>query len=110
MTLDQLCLRDKTVVVLKTPICHLRSSKGTMYRTLTIVSARCTCKDILLKESRNFSNAANEIVVPVSQVKRFVEQCSATVGIKHSHAQKIADCMIEADLRGHYSHGLNRIG
>lgn len=81
-----------------------------MFRTLSGLSVRCSHERILLKETRKFSNSSNDIVVPVSQVKSFIEQCCAAVGIKHYHAHKLADCMVEADLRGHYSHGLNRIG
>lgn len=26
------------------------------------------------------------------------------------HAKMLAECLVEADYRGHYSHGLNRLG
>lgn len=32
------------------------------------------------------------------------------VGTKASHANSLADVLVEGDLRGHYSHGLNRMG
>lgn len=32
------------------------------------------------------------------------------VGTKASHASSLADVLVEGDLRGHYSHGLNRMG
>ncbi|GAA6084907.1 uncharacterized oxidoreductase YjmC-like, partial [Tachysurus ichikawai] len=31
------------------------------------------------------------------------------VGTKASHASSLADVLVEGDLRGHYSHGLNRM-
>ena len=66
--------------------------------------------NVLRVAQRQCSNFTTEPIVPVAQVKRFIEQCCSTVGIKHQHGQKLADCLIEADLRGHYSHGLNRLG
>lgn len=33
----------------------------------------------------------------------------AAVGVERPQAQQLAELLIEADLRGHYSHGLNRL-
>ncbi|VDM92185.1 unnamed protein product, partial [Onchocerca ochengi] len=35
--------------------------------------------------------------------------CMTKAGTSKSHAQQLADVLIEADIRGHYSHGLNRL-
>ncbi|EPB66794.1 malate/L-lactate dehydrogenase [Ancylostoma ceylanicum] len=35
--------------------------------------------------------------------------CMKSVGVVESHAGQLADVLIEADVRGHYSHGLNRL-
>lgn len=32
------------------------------------------------------------------------------VGTCKEHARQLADVIVEADRRGHYSHGLNRLG
>ena len=34
----------------------------------------------------------------------------ATVGAKDDHAKSLSSCLIAADHRGHFSHGLNRLG
>lgn len=43
-------------------------------------------------------------------MKEFIKQCMMAVGTKASHASSLADVLVEGDLRGHYSHGLNRMG
>ncbi|EYB83092.1 hypothetical protein Y032_0343g3064 [Ancylostoma ceylanicum] len=40
---------------------------------------------------------------------RFMVDCMKSVGVVESHAGQLADVLIEADVRGHYSHGLNRL-
>jgi LDH2 family malate/lactate/ureidoglycolate dehydrogenase len=32
------------------------------------------------------------------------------VGTKDDHAKSLASCLIAGDARGHFSHGLNRLG
>lgn len=39
-----------------------------------------------------------------------MERCMLSVGTKKSHALSLAKCLIDADYRGHFSHGLNRLG
>ena len=38
-------------------------------------------------------------------IQRVIEKCNSPA----SHAAALADVVIAADLRGHYSHGLNRL-
>ena len=38
----------------------------------------------------------------------FLTKCMVSVGTKESHAKILANCLITADTRGHFSHGLNR--
>ena len=52
----------------------------------------------------------NKIVVKVEQVKQFVNRCMTTAGSTAQEAQDMADVLVAADHRGHYSHGLNRLG
>ncbi|XP_048241076.1 uncharacterized oxidoreductase YjmC-like [Haliotis rufescens] len=47
--------------------------------------------------------------VPVQEVQRFIEECMATVGTRADHATSLANNLVTADHRGHYSHGLNRL-
>jgi len=49
------------------------------------------------------------IVVPQCEVKRFLVECLVKSGAVESHAKQLADVVVAGDLRGHYSHGLNRL-
>lgn len=40
----------------------------------------------------------------------FMERCMLAVGTRKDHARSLASCLITADYRGHFSHGLNRLG
>ncbi|KAK5973731.1 hypothetical protein GCK32_022689, partial [Trichostrongylus colubriformis] len=40
---------------------------------------------------------------------RFIVDIMQKQGVVASHAQQLADVLVEADVRGHYSHGLNRL-
>ena len=48
--------------------------------------------------------------VPVNEVQRFIVDCMKSVGTKADHAASLGDNLTAADHRGHYSHGLNRLG
>ncbi len=60
----------------------------------------------------NFSNSAEEAtaIVPVQEVTHFIERCMTAVGTRPEHARALADNLTAADHRGHFSHGLNRLG
>uniref|UniRef100_A0A3Q2DY02 Uncharacterized oxidoreductase YjmC-like n=1 Tax=Cyprinodon variegatus TaxID=28743 RepID=A0A3Q2DY02_CYPVA len=42
-------------------------------------------------------------------VQSFIEKCLTAVGAKPHHARSLAEVLVTADCRGHYSHGLNRM-
>ena len=44
------------------------------------------------------------------EVRYFVQTCMMQVGAKEEHAASLAELLVSADTRGHYSHGLNRLG
>ncbi|KAK6165965.1 hypothetical protein SNE40_022767 [Patella caerulea] len=50
-----------------------------------------------------------ESVVPNKEFHNFVVRCMEAVHTKHEHAVSLADLLVSADYRGHYSHGLNRL-
>ena len=52
----------------------------------------------------------SKIRVQNSEVKAFVERCMQSVGAKVSHGTQLAEVLVAADYRGHFSHGLNRLG
>ena len=49
-------------------------------------------------------------VVSLDDGKRFIVDCMRSVDTPVEHAEQLADLLIAADYRGHYSHGLNRLG
>lgn len=49
-------------------------------------------------------------LVVVSEVTGFVQRCMEAVGAAAPHAASLAEVILAADKRGHYSHGLNRLG
>ncbi|KAF8363773.1 hypothetical protein PRIPAC_90696 [Pristionchus pacificus] len=48
-------------------------------------------------------------VVCRREMHRYMVDCLTTAGAVKSHASQLADVLIEGDVRGHYSHGLNRL-
>ena len=48
--------------------------------------------------------------VTPGDLHHFVQRCLTTVGMKDEFAEDLADVILAADYRGHYSHGLNRLG
>ena len=47
-------------------------------------------------------------VIEIIEMEIFLTKCMVSVGTKESHAKILANCLITADTRGHFSHGLNR--
>ena len=48
-------------------------------------------------------------LVDAQEAKDFVQRCIEKCGAPAEYAACLADVIIAADLRGHYSHGLNRL-
>lgn len=49
-------------------------------------------------------------LVSIEETKRFVTDCLKAVGTEQENALAMAELLAEADKRGHFSHGLNRLG
>ena len=49
-------------------------------------------------------------IVPTEELRAFVVRCMTAVGVVKDHAKDLAELLVAADYRGHYSHGLNRLG
>ena len=49
-------------------------------------------------------------LVAVCEVTSFVQRCMEAAGAPAPHAATVAEVLIAADVRGHYSHGVNRLG
>ncbi|KAL3103905.1 hypothetical protein niasHT_022420 [Heterodera trifolii] len=63
----------------------------------------------VFKNADYFCCAGNEFVAPVGEVHAFVVKCMQSVGTSAAHAAQLADLLLDADIVGHYSHGLNRL-
>ena len=50
------------------------------------------------------------VLVPMPEITAFIERCMIAAGTKPSHAKALANNLTMADYRGHFSHGLNRLG
>jgi LDH2 family malate/lactate/ureidoglycolate dehydrogenase len=53
-------------------------------------------------------NKIEYAIIEISEMESFLARCMVSVGTKESHAKTLANCLITADTRGHFSHGLNR--
>lgn len=52
----------------------------------------------------------SQLVTTIEEARRFMVDCFKAVGTPQQHAETVADNLLEADYRGHYSHGMNRLG
>lgn len=59
-------------------------------------------------ESKFGSNG--HYLVTKSEMEEFMFNCMVKSGAKIEHARSLSSCLILADYRGHFSHGLNRLG
>ncbi|XP_078341084.1 putative oxidoreductase YjmC [Crassostrea virginica] len=50
-----------------------------------------------------------DVVISKPELRDFVIRCVTAVGADPEHAVDLAELLITADYRGHYSHGLNRL-
>ncbi|KAL7074593.1 hypothetical protein ACQ4LE_005535 [Meloidogyne hapla] len=57
----------------------------------------------------NNSKEVTEFIVSPIDAREFAIKCMQTVGTSSEHAAQLADLLLDADLVGHYSHGLNRL-
>ena len=48
-------------------------------------------------------------VIPIREVRHFITGCLASAGGRPNSCTDLAEILIAADTRGHYSHGLNRL-
>uniref|UniRef100_A0A0K0E9D2 Lactate dehydrogenase n=1 Tax=Strongyloides stercoralis TaxID=6248 RepID=A0A0K0E9D2_STRER len=51
----------------------------------------------------------SQIVIPFEKIRNFVEECLTSVGVPIYIATETASNLIEADIKGHYSHGVSRL-
>uniref|UniRef100_A0A182PDI9 Malate dehydrogenase n=1 Tax=Anopheles epiroticus TaxID=199890 RepID=A0A182PDI9_9DIPT len=61
------------------------------------------------QRSMSTSGAAKKGLVPVEEARRFMVDCLVNSKTPLAHAKQQADLLVEADYRGHFSHGMNRL-
>ncbi|KAJ8305519.1 hypothetical protein KUTeg_016064 [Tegillarca granosa] len=83
----------------------------------SVVCNRCWSLSNLLRNNitpvnfRRIQTDSSEAwdVISLNEVQRFIKNCMTSVGTSSKHAESLADNLVAADYRGHYSHGLNRL-
>lgn len=58
----------------------------------------------------HYTPAGYSQLISTAEVKKFCIQCLEKVGAQSKHAKALSDVLVAGDYRGHYSHGLNRLG
>lgn len=61
------------------------------------------------EQRRTMSALVKPRLVAVEESRRFMVDCLVKSKTPLSHAQQQADLLVEADYRGHFSHGMNRL-
>ena len=62
-----------------------------------------------LAKAVNMSSGEGKCVA-VTEVQSFVERCMIAVGTDPQHCKALSQVLSEADIRGHLTHGLHRLG
>ncbi|XP_070561658.1 uncharacterized oxidoreductase YjmC-like isoform X1 [Ptychodera flava] len=60
-------------------------------------------------ETTMTSNSDSYQLVELNEARAFIERCMVSAGTKPVHAATLADVLVTADDRGHFSHGINRL-
>ena len=55
-------------------------------------------------------SAESYSLVTTDEVFSFVKRCMVAAGVEEGHAVDLATLLLAADTRGHFSHGINRLG
>jgi len=87
-------------------IYRLTSTRLSTYPGVTSLSVRLCHND---KDDLEMATEGQE-VVPRDELHSYVVRCMEAVRNSKPHAEALADLLVSADYRGHYSHGLNRLG
>lgn len=55
------------------------------------------------------ADRSNREFIRTDEVKRFMVDCFVAVKSPRNHAELMADLLVSADYRDHFSHGMNRL-
>ncbi|KAK7081043.1 hypothetical protein SK128_002031 [Halocaridina rubra] len=66
----------------------------------------------VLLEGKNKFTAPDDLgtICEEKEVHRFIVESLVSDGVPKENAKQLADVLVEADKRGHFSHGLQRLG
>ncbi|XP_066259530.1 uncharacterized oxidoreductase YjmC-like [Euwallacea similis] len=88
-------------------------------RSLRIVKRRqqCHCAFINNETKENVFklyqkaqySTGPKLITPINEAKRFMKDCFLAVDTTPENAETVSCNLLEADYRGHYSHGMNRL-
>ncbi|KAF6032342.1 hypothetical protein EB796_009363 [Bugula neritina] len=88
--------------------------KTNVFRTILNFNRCLICDSAIAGQARTpalrlSTMAEKNYIVKIEDAKNFVVSSMVAIGTQPSHAQALADVLVLADQRGHYSHGLNRL-
>ena len=64
----------------------------------------------IARRTKQSHSLQRPVIVPFPEVITFVERCMLAVGTKAEHGNQLAEVLIDADYRGHFSHGIKTLG
>ena len=83
----------------------------TFHKSIKTGILKCSrqLRSVKFYSSQNMESA-NWPIVKIEEVQNFIVRALEAVGTKSEHAKIMAEILMIADYRGHYSHGMNRVG
>ena len=81
-----------------------------VYGSCITVTPKCAERAIATMTSAGPTGTDDHGLVSVGEVRSFVQRCMVAAGAAEKHAESLAAVLVAADERGHFSHGLNRLG
>lgn len=86
---------------------------GILTKCAAVVFLRRTMASSSSQTSRKAAPSQNaqtsQLVTTIDEARRFMIDCFKAAGTPQEHAEIVTDNLLEADYRGHYSHGMNRL-
>ncbi|GAU90852.1 hypothetical protein RvY_03212 [Ramazzottius varieornatus] len=93
-------------IIMKTSVIHR------LFKSPIAVCSRSSSRSLATKavsspdDGAEYSTDRSDVVISPDAARHFIERCIRRAGANASHAQQLADVLVTADYRGHYSHGL----
>nr|XP_023023118.1 uncharacterized protein LOC111511334 [Leptinotarsa decemlineata] len=101
------------------PVTKLARSRQFQFAFHQALSAlTSSCMSVIHSEVQKLSSRTmatqqtkqgDDPIVCLDEARRFMVDCFKAVGCNQNHAEIVAENLLAADYRGHYSHGMNRL-